>query len=489
MIYSNRSFREMWSIPDGVAEEGDVSNALPHALRQLVDPDSFASKVRELHLEPDAESREEARLLDGRVFERSSRPLVEEGEIVGRVWSFFDVTDERRAEKERRRLEQRMQQAQKMESLGILAGGIAHDFNNLLVGILGNADLLLMTTPPDAASRGPLKDILDSSQRASELTNQMLAYSGKGSFVVSSIDLAQLVHDTGHLLEAVISKNASMELLLDEVPPVEGDATQLRQVVMNLITNASDALDGERGDVRVTTRLIEADAGDLAGYHFGDALSEGAYVCIEVSDSGCGMDDETAARIFDPFFTTKFTGRGLGLAAVLGIVRAHRGAIQVESKPGRGTTFRLLLPPSSRRPSESESPMEADPKRWLGSGTILVVDDEPSIRRLVGRALERAGFDVLEAKSGREALDLFPEHAARIVAILLDLTMPDLGGEETFTALRELGADVPIVLCSGYSESEVRAGFEGAGPSEFLHKPFTAVTMLAVLRRVLDAPS
>jgi CheY-like chemotaxis protein len=378
-----------------------------------------------------------------------------------------------------------MQEAQKMESLGILAGGIAHDFNNLLVGIVGNADFALLSEPADSAIRGSLEDIVDASHRAAELTNQMLAYSGKGRFVVGSIDLAQLVADTSRLLEAVISKNARLELDLEKVPAVEGDATQLRQVVMNLITNGSDALEGGRGTVRLSTRLVDADSQMLSRFHFGETLTEGSYVCFEVTDSGSGMDEATVARIFDPFFTTKFTGRGLGLAAALGIVRAHRGAIEVQSQPGLGTTFRLLLPPVvdelGVRPQSAAPAGEG----WHGSGLVLVVDDEPPVLRVLKRLLEQGGFDVLTAGSGREALERFPEHAEKIVAVILDMTMPELDGEETFMALRDLDAGVPIILASGYSESEVRSGFAGDGPNGFLQKPFTSESLVTALRQVL----
>jgi CheY-like chemotaxis protein len=316
----------------------------------------------------------------------------------------------------------------------------------------------------------------------------MLAYSGRSRFVLAPIDLPRLSAETRHLIEAVISKNARVEIDLEPVPLVEGDKAQIRQVIMNLITNASDALKGYSGTVRVATREIEISRDVLGSYQLGDTIEPGRYVCLEVTDSGAGMDEDVAARIFDPFFTTKFTGRGLGLSAVLGIVRAHHGAIRVESKPGLGTTIRLLLPPS-RVPSDDRQigleGLRVGPA-WRGSGTVLIADDEPPVLRVLSRTLERAGFDVVTATNGREALERFTERGGDFVAVILDMTMPEQGGRETLVALRRAGADVPIILSSGYSADEASAEFEGDQPDGFIQKPYATSALLATLESLIE---
>ena len=303
-----------------------------------------------------------------------------------------------------RQSEEQMRNAQKLESLGVLAGGIAHDFNNLLVGVLGNASLALSELPADSPARQFVQDVETSAQRAAELTRQMLAYSGRGKFVVEPVNLSQVVQEMTQLLRRVISKQARLSLhLRDDMPPIVADATQLRQVVMNLITNASDALLGESGLVTVRTGTVHADARMLAGTYLNEELPAGKYVYLEVTDSGVGMDAATRARIFEPFFTTKFTGRGLGLAAVLGIVRGHKGAIDVTSEPGCGTTFRVLFPASA---ALAEKPVTRNipAAEWKGSGLALVVDDEEAVRVVARHVLERSGFTVVEAATGEEAL-------------------------------------------------------------------------------------
>ncbi len=398
-----------------------------------------------------------------------------------------DITEQRQAEEEARRLEEQLLQTQKLESLGVLAGGIAHDFNNLLVGILGNASLALSEVSPDSPLRDALQSIETAALRAGELTNQMLAYSGKGRFVVEPLDLNALSGEMAHLLEAAISKKATLSLDLDPtLPAVEGDATQVRQLVMNLITNASDALGDEAG--RITLRTWEtSDPGALAPRAIGDGHLCGPAVVLEVVDTGCGMDEETASRIFDPFFTTKFTGRGLGLAAALGIVRGHGGAVEVESRPGAGTRFRVLLPASSARAAVPPAPAPALEAGPAARGTVMVVDDEDVVRRMAQRILEDAGFDVLAAADGEEAIERFRGHGGPVAAVLLDLTMPRLGGEETLQRLRQLAPDLPVILTSGYSESEIALRFEGVRLEGFLHKPFRPSDLLERIRAILEA--
>jgi len=487
-IYSNRAFRDLWQITEDDLSGGDDAALIEHIASRLEEPQLFLDELSPGRGRPLETTREELRLVDGRIVERSSRSLRLDGGKGGRVWSFFDVTAEREAERERQQLETQMLQAQKLESLGILAGGIAHDFNNLLAGILGNADLVLKLAAPDSEMREPLLDIVEASRRAAELTNQMLAYSGRSRFVVGAIDLRRLTEETRQLLSAVITKNARVELDLDPVPLIEGDPTQLRQVVMNLITNASDALESTGGTIRVSTRVVEVTADQLAEHQLGDDLEPGRFVSLEVSDTGAGMDPATTARIFDPFFTTKFTGRGLGLSAVLGIVRAHHGAIRVESKAGHGTSIRLLLPPSRSAGEAKERAAETSPREdaWRGRGSVLVADDEPAVLRLLKRILTATGFDVVTASSGPEALTRFGEHADEVVAVLLDMTMPGHGGLETLARLREAGASVPIILTSGYAQIGARDELEQELANAFIQKPFAAADLVAILRTEIE---
>jgi signal transduction histidine kinase/CheY-like chemotaxis protein len=396
----------------------------------------------------------------------------------------LDITEKKRAEEELRRLEAQFQQTQKLESLGVLAGGIAHDFNNLLLGVLGNADLALMDLSPIHPARSSVEEIVKAARRAAELSRQMLAYSGKGKFVVANMDLSELVHEMGHLLESSISKNAHISYrLADRLPAVEGDITQIRQVVMNLIINASEALGDNPGIIRVTTDSMECSREYLSKTYLDECQPEGRYVYLEVSDSGCGMDRETLERIFDPFFTTKFMGRGLGLAALLGIVRGHQGAIVVESEPGQGTTLRILFP-ASKSVSPPAPPLEESPPVWSGSGVILLVDDERTVLRTGERMLERAGFTVLTAESGRAGLDLFEKQPDRIRCVILDLTMPDLDGEETFSRIRAIDRDVPVILSSGYSREDIESRFEKGDLAGFIQKPYQWEELL---RRVAEA--
>ncbi len=397
-----------------------------------------------------------------------------------------DVTEQRQAEEHHRRLEAKMQHAQKLESLGVLAGGIAHDFNNLLVGILGNASLALMDLPPHAPAREGIQQIEEAAQRAAELTNQMLAYSGRGKFVVQPLGLNELVGEMAHLLESVISKKAALRFdLVQDLPAIEGDATQLRQVIMNLITNAAEAIGDQSGIVLIRTSVLDIDRSYITRAMFDDTLTEGRYVGLEVSDTGCGMDEETRAKMFDPFFTSKFSGRGLGLAAVLGIVRGHQGAINVYSEPGRGTTIKVLLPVCGRQIAQSVESVESGGE-WHAEGTMLVIDDERSVLEVARRALERAGFRVLTAETGREGVLLFAQHADEVRAVLLDMTMPDMNGEETFRELRAIRPDVKVILSSGYNEQEVTSRFAGKGLAGFIQKPYQVRSLIDRVRRVLS---
>jgi CheY-like chemotaxis protein len=384
-----------------------------------------------------------------------------------------------------------MLQVQKLESLGVLAGGIAHDFNNLLMTILGNADLALADLPEHSAARESLSDIVRASRRAADLCRQMLAYSGKGRFCVEPVSLNDLIEEMAHLLVVSISKKVTLQCrFADNLPYVDGDATQLRQIVMNLITNASEAIEAEAGVVTLATGIEDCGPDGPAGTVAQERLPGGPYVYVEVRDTGCGMEPETLARIFDPFFTTKFTGRGLGLAAVLGIVRGHKGAIRVKSELGQGTTFRVLFPADTKfHPTETgPADLWAAPAPRI-SGVILLVDDEPGVREVAGRMLATAGFEVAIAASGAEAVDIVREAPERIACVLLDLTMPQMDGEETLVRLRAVRGDLPVVISSGYSEQEIVRRFAGRNLTGFIQKPYVRAQLVSVLSHVASRRS
>jgi CheY-like chemotaxis protein len=367
-----------------------------------------------------------------------------------------------------------------------MAGGITHDFNNLLTPILGDAELALLDLPSDSPIRPRIEQIRRAGQRAAALTKQLLAYSGQGPVLVEPLSISRLVEEMGQLLEGAVSGKAALIYdLADDLPSVEADIAQLSQVVMNLITNATEAVREGAGRITLRTGIVEAEKVDRQ-YVVGDfEPTAGSYVFFEVVDDGCGMDVETRSKIFDPFFTTKFTGRGLGLAAVLGIVRSHGGFIEIDSEVGRGTRFCVLFPAAERAPVAAATwttPIED----WRGSGTVLVVDDDEGVRELLDVTLRRAGLSVLLARDGREGVDLFRRHADEIRAVVLDRTMPDIGGEDAFDEIRRIRPDARIMLISGYSEERAAWHFIDKGLDAFLHKPFEPRALLERIRRIMD---
>lgn len=398
-----------------------------------------------------------------------------------------DITARKAAEEQRWQLEQQMQQTQKLESLGVLAGGIAHDFNNLLTIILGNASLALDELPSMFPARDSLWAIEKTALRAAELCRQMLAYSGQGRFVIETLRLNELVSEMTSLFKASLSKRVLLNLnLADALPSLRGDPSQIRQVVMNLMINAAEALDDRSGVVTVSTGVMECRPDDLTGAYREERLAAGVYLWLEVSDTGCGMDPETQRRIFEPFFTTKFTGRGLGLSAVLGIVRGHQGALQVTSALGRGTTFKVLFPAAPPVGPQSALPTGAPLGAWQGRGMVLLVDDEDSVRTLGARMLERIGFQALVASDGQEALELYQVRRGKIVLVLLDVTMPDMDSEETLRQLQRLDTQVRVVMTSSYTEAEMAPRFTGQRRCGFLQKPYTLEALTQCLREALE---
>jgi PAS domain S-box-containing protein len=397
-----------------------------------------------------------------------------------------DISDRKTAERERRKLEEQIQCAQRLESLGVLAGGIAHDFNNLLVGVLGNATLALEDLPSDAPARESVEAIEVAGTRAAELVAQMLAYAGKGTVEPRVLDLTPVAQEMVKLLESSIDKKARLRLeLAAGLPAVRVDPAQLRQVVMNLVTNASDALGGEAGEIVLSTGMMDHnDEGLQRGACLPGAPPQGRCCYVRVSDTGGGMDGATLGKIFEPFFSTKFAGRGLGLAATLGIVRRHRGAIHVESAPGR-TVFTVLLPAWTGAEEEAEETDGARGEHWRGAGKVLLVDDEPLVATVGRRMLERLGFEVQVASNGRVALDAFAAAPETFTLVLLDLSMPVMNGTECLNEIRKIKPDATIVFSSGYSAEEATACFSGLGLAGFIQKPYRYGALAARLEAIL----
>ena len=397
----------------------------------------------------------------------------------------IDLTDRKRAEQERLELERRLLHAQKLESLGILAGGIAHDFNNLLMAVLGNLDLALRKVSPVSPARANIEQSAQAARRATDLTRQMLAYSGKGRFIVRAMDLSELVEENAHLFRSGVARTATLDVRLGRpLPSIEADAGQVQQVIMNLITNASDSIGDSSGRIIITTGVQECDSQCLKRSRIEDVPPAGRFVFLEVSDTGCGMDEQTQQRLFDPFFTTKAPGRGLGMSAILGIVRGHGGAIFVESGPGRGTSIRILFPALEN--IRAESGAAADTRVAgvpLASGTVLVVDDEEIVRMVCKEMVEAMGLSVLTAVDGRDAVDVFTRHADSISHVILDLSMPNMDGMAAFTELVRIKPGVKVVMSSGYDEQESLQRMSGRGIAGFIQKPYSLTNLREALEK------
>ncbi len=413
----------------------------------------------------------------------------DDGNVAGVEGNVRNINERKRAEQESRELTEQLQQAQKMESIGVLAGGIAHDFNNLLVGVMGNAELAMLDTDEHHPLRQYLEYIYKSAQRGADLVHQMLAYSGQGQFMMGEQNLNTLVHDISELLGAVIDKQVELKQeLMQALPSVYGDKNQLTQVIMNLITNAAESMQAPPRRICIRTGVKYLHNADLNEMYLAKDVQQGAYVFVQVEDTGSGMDAETQKRIFDPFFTTKETGSGLGLAALLGVVQGHHGAIHLRSAPGAGSCFTIYLPlwddtqPTlPALPAEVVAEVESEAP-VAGDRLVLVVDDEAAVRNVARRLLEREGVAVLTANDGRQGVEQFRHYAERIVLVLMDLTMPEMDGEQAFHAIREIRSDARIILSSGFSESSAVDRLQQFGLAGFIRKPFTRQQLLDAMR-------
>lgn len=451
-----------------VAEMADqISHALINNERKLAE-----DELRKAHAE-----------LEIRVRERTEALSHKNHELIR------EINERLRVEHKQRALQDKMLQTQKLESLGLMAGGIAHDFNNILMAVLGNVELARLETPPDSPIYDYLQDIDKASCRAAELARQMLIYSGRGHASVQAIDLNEMITDMTSMLKVSLGRKVQLVYELDTgIPPVDGDLTQLRQVLMNLVINASEAIGQEGGSITLRTGVAFYEKALFASMWLKEDLPEGSYVFMDVVDNGCGMDDGTVQRIFDPFFTTKFTGRGLGLAAVLGIVKGHHGTIDVISQVGAGTHFKVILPIGiSMKDGKGEASSEGGESTWRGEGTVLLADDEEAVRILGRRMLERIGFTVLTANGGGEAIDIYKQHRGLIRCVLLDLTMPDLDGKETLDGIRAIDPLAKIIMCSGYNEENIYGDFSSRKVSGFLQKPYKLENLMNLLRVTLCA--
>jgi PAS domain S-box-containing protein len=393
------------------------------------------------------------------------------------------------SEENRSKLEKQIQRTQKIESLGVLAGGVAHDFNNLLMGVLGNADLAALELKDDSTAYRRMMDIKAAAGRAAELCRQMLAYSGRGRFMSSDIDLSASIREMRHLVDAMVPKKVAVEYTLGtDLPHIEGDPSQIRQLILNLVNNAHEAIASHTGTITIETGSCRCEKDELRNAYLDEALPAGQYVYVRITDTGCGMTPELCERIFDPFFTTKFTGRGLGLAAVLGVLRAHHGALRVHSRPGEGSVFTVFLPEKAGHAETYPHPVQ----RVADTGkqqSILVVDGEPTVLNLAADMIRHLRLSALKAASGAEAVALYREHADDIAAVILDLFMKDMDGHETAVALRAIDPNVCIVLSSVYRQDDAELHFAGQPPAAFIRKPYELsdlrTTLIDALGRAL----
>ncbi|WP_236517086.1 hybrid sensor histidine kinase/response regulator [Sandaracinus amylolyticus] len=427
---------------------------------------------------------------DGTTFpmEVLGKPIPFEGRTV-RVTAVRDLTERKRTEAALREAESALLHAQKLESLGVLAGGIAHDFNNLLAIVLAFTGVAQRHIEPGSPAYNALREVEHASRRAADLTRQMLVYSGRSARTIAPLSLDEVVRGIAQLASSSFSKKIDLELsLAGGLPPLAADRSQIEQLVLNLLTNAGEAIGDEPGTIAVRTHAVDLEAGEIEGATTHTTLPAGRYLELEVRDTGCGMDESTRARMFDPFFSTKAHGRGLGLSAMLGILRSHGAGLAITTAPGAGTTFRIYFPIAERIDDPARPPSVVPAPRRREGAVVLIADDEPALRRATRAVLVSAGYQVLEAADGAEAVDLFQRHADVVALVLLDLHMPKLDGREAFNAIRAIDPRVGVLLTSGFDVREVLEGLRGQKVS-FLPKPSTSSQLLAAVDAALAAPT
>jgi len=422
------------------------------------------------------------RLDDTRLVARRAAPVLDEqGKVQYQIVVDRDITKERQQQ-------EKMEHVQRLESLGVLAGGIAHDFNNLLTAMMGHAALAHTQCDATANTHKHITAIEQACDQAASLCQQMLAYSGKGKFVTEPINLSDLIHDMTRLLEVSIHKNVTMLYeLTPTLPCIEGDLSQIQQIVMNLIINANEAIGDRNGNIILATGVMQADSQYLNSIYFQkENLPEGSYVYLEVSDTGCGMSEETKNRLFEPFYTTKFTGRGLGMSAILGIVQGHHGVIKLDTKEGQGSSFKVLFPAVADTQSTALPSAKQHVSNPYTHATILLVDDDESIREVTTMLLESEGYQVIQAVDGMDGVEKLQQYAKQIDCVLLDMTMPRMGGEDAFSEMQRIKPNIHVLLSSGYNEQSATQHFTGKGLSGFIQKPYTPESLFEKLSQILN---
>ena len=480
MVLMNRRFIELWRIPEAIVAARDDTRALDFAIDQLADPEVFVQKVRELYDTPEAQSFDVLSFKDGRLFERYSLPQRIGHEIVGRVWSFRDVSV-------RHQLEDQLRHSQKMEAVGELAGGVAHDFNTLLTVISGHVELLADSLGAGHPALPDVADIRAAAERASALTHQLLAFSRKQILQPSALDLNDVIGTLLTMLRRLIGEDVELGFAPASVPlVVTADPTQMEQVIVNLVLNARDAMpDG--GHIRIQTERVTLEA--TRSYERTHGLPSGQFVVVTVADTGHGIAPEHRSRVFEPFFSTKAVGKGtgLGLSTVFGIVTQSGGHVVLESSPGRGATFRVYLPHADSAISTvvATSPIATGAR---GTETIVVVEDEDGVRALVQRTLEARGYTVVAARDGEEALRLVAGRLDRVALLLTDVVMPGMGGVALAARMQAGAAHLRVLYMSGYAAEEIDRRGMTAVPGRLLRKPFTGADLVLAVRQVLDAP-
>lgn len=486
LLKANHGFAEMWRIPTALLAAGDDSQLLNFVLTQLSEPATFIGRVRELYAQPAAESCDFLYLADGRVLERISKPMFVSGVIHGRVWSFLDITPIKQAEAQKAECEAGLRRVEKAESLGRMAGAIAHHFNNYLHAVMGNLELTLGDPCQSTASRQALNSAMHAATQAATISSLMVTYLGLAPGGRQTLDLTDTCQQFLPILQAGLPKEVTLSAdFRVPGPVVKADAHQLQQVLTHLVTNAWEACGGRSGAIGLSIGTVPPTAIPAASrFPVSWQPLDQPYACLEVMDSGPGIPTADINRLFDPFFTNKFIGRGMGLAVTMGLVQSNHGAITVMSQPGQGSTFRVYLPALTQPVPLPTGPLAGTPALPPG-GTVLLVDDDRTVRQTTSGMLKRLGFTVLLAEDGVAAITLFRARHPEIRCVLCDLTMPRLDGWETMAALRQLVPGIPVILVSGYDQSEVFAGEHAEPPQAFLSKPYTQDTLREVLARLV----
>lgn len=476
----------------GYAPEDFTTHRLSYSA--LIHPEDFGRVWREIvdHLHCRTPwFRQEYRLMraDGEyrwIDDYTSVVYDEHGKPVAFLGYILDVTNQKRAEAERLEMERQFQHTQKLESLGVLASGVAHDFNNLLMAILGNLDLAILTLSRSDPAAQPVRNAMLATRYAAGLTRQLLAYAGKGNYQISDVNLTEIVQGMAAMLRVSVGKQASLDLrLAPDLPVFQADPSHIQQIVLNLILNAAESLPYGKGSITVRTDVCDCDEALMKRNRINNHAPPGCYLLLEVADTGCGMDERTQQRMFDPFFTTKAVGRGLGMSAILGIVRRHNGAIIVDSTPGRGTTISVLFPPL-RIECDSSTDRHQEPSLPVPSVTVLVVDDEADVRDVTARLLTHLGFRVVVVADGTSALRVLQEQTSEIACVLLDANLAGMDAPTTLRELRALAPHIPVVVSSGYSQQEVLQRFAGQTIEGFMQKPYQMTELYGVLQHALQ---